>query len=530
MSYVLSMEQNQHIEINPQFKAALELIENSKRNLLLLGKAGTGKSTFLNYLRKNTKKNIAVLAPTGVAAINIQGMTIHSFFGFSIDITLEKVKKYSKNHRSRKILKNLDAIVIDEISMVRADILDCINKFLMLNSPKSNQVFGGIQMVFIGDLYQIPPIVKNDLKHFFTNHYQSPYFFSANIFQEQGENFELIEFEKIYRQKDNNFVAILNAIRNNTVDNTHLTILNQRLQPDFKPKKEELWLYITGTNSAVKQINDTQLALIPKQEKTYFATINGQVNQDSFPTDAELKIKVGAQVMLVSNDSDGRWVNGSLGQVTAILSGLKDQPDTITVKLTSGATVHILPEAWDVFKYDFDEEAKALTTSKIGSFTQYPLRLAWALTVHKSQGKTFDNIIVDLGVTFTPGQMYVALSRCTSIQGLVLKKKVTPSNIFIDRRIVNFITGFQYQKADKAMPLNDKVILIKTAIENKQSVDITYLKAKDEKTTRRITPTFVGTMEYQGKQFIGVSGLCALRNEVRTFRVDRVLTVTAIKN
>lgn len=519
------MELNNHIDINPQFKAALELIENSNRNLLLLGKAGTGKSTFLNYLRTHSKKNIAILAPTGVAAINIQGMTIHSFFGFSIDITLEKIKKFAKTHRSRKILKNLDTIIIDEISMVRADILDCVNKFLMLNSPNEAQVFGGIQMVFIGDLYQIPPIVKNDLRYFFTKHYSSPYFFSANVFVENHQHFDLIEFEKVYRQKDQNFVEILNAIRNNTATKHHLDLLNQRLQPTFSSDNQDFWIYITGTNAAVKKINDTQLAQITNKEKTYLAKINGQVNQDSFPTDTELKLKIGAQVMLVNNDSSGRWVNGSIGQITAIEYDPEKQTDAILVKLSTGQVVDVFPETWDVFKYDFDEEAKALTTSKIGGFTQYPLRLAWAITVHKSQGKTFDNIIVDLGITFTPGQMYVALSRCTSIEGLILKKKVTPQNIFIDRRIVSFVTNFQYQKAAKNCSLEDKINLVKHAIATKQLIEITYLKAQDEKTRRQIFPKFIGTMEYQNKKFIGLTGLCTLRKEMRTFRIDRILEI-----
>jgi len=523
------MQPNQNIEINYEFEQAFNIIENSNRNLLLLGKAGTGKSTFLQYLRSHTKKNIALLAPTGVASINIQGMTIHSFFGFSIDITLDKVKRYAKTHRVRKLLQKLDTIIIDEISMVRADLLDCVNKFLMLNSRHFGQLFGGIQMVFIGDLYQIPPVVKSDLAHFFKTQYASPYFFSSKVFQENKDSFELIEFEKIYRQRDQRFIEILNAIRNNSVTTQHFAILNQRLQPNFEPSKEDFWLYITGTNAAVKKINDIELAKISRPAKTYFAIVEGKINQESFPTDAELKLKVGAQVMMVNNDSAKRWVNGTIGQIVAINQDKEKQVDAIAVKLADSEVVNVFPEEWDVFKYDFNEEKNTLTTIKTGSFVQYPLRLAWAITVHKSQGKTFDNIIVNLGMTFTPGQMYVALSRCTSLEGLVLKSKVAPHNVFIDHRIVDFVTNFQYQKAEIALPLNVKIELIKDAITKKQRLKIIYLKAKDEKSHRIIEPTFVGEIEYQNKKFIGVGGLCVLRNESRAFRLDRILDIKVIE-
>lgn len=522
------MANHSNIEINPQFQQALDLVENSKKNLLLLGKAGTGKSTFLNYLRQNTKKQMVFLAPTGVAAINISGMTIHAFFSFSIDLTLDKVKKLTKNHRSRKILKNLNTIVIDEISMVRADLLDCVNKFLQLNGVHPHKPFGGMQMVFIGDLYQIPPIVKSDLQHFFKTHYPSPYFFSSKIFAEQNQYFDLIEFEKVYRQKDSCFLEILNAIRNNTVKDEHLAIINERLQPNFIPDKNKLWLYITGTNAAVKTINDSMLAQINAPEKKYAATIAGDVNKESFPTDAELALKIGAQIMMVNNDTLGRWVNGSLGQIMAIQTDKEHKLDIIIVKLASGETVNVVPDAWDVFKYAFDETTNALTTEKTGSFKQYPLRLAWALTVHKSQGKTFDNIIVDLGVTFTPGQMYVALSRSTSLNGIVLKKKVGKHNIFIDQRIVNFVTSFQYQKSESNFSLEDKITLIKEAIAHKKMLEITYLKAQDEKSKRVIQPTYVGEMLYQNKKFIGLSGICTLRQETRNFRVDRILELKII--
>ena len=510
------------IEINDQFEKALELIESSKRNLLIFGKAGTGKSTFLNYYRGHSKKKVAVLAPTGVAAINIGGATIHSFFGFSIDITVEKVRRITKNNKIKKILKTIDTIIIDEISMVRADLLDCVSRFLTLNGPYPLEPFGGMQMVFIGDLYQIPPVVKKDVAHFFKNFYQSPYFFSSKSFIEYSPTFDLVEFEKIYRQTDNNFIELLNSIRNNTVTDEHLQKLNERLQPDFKANKDEFWIYITGTNDAVKKINDTMLSSIKGQEIIYTANTDGDIQPGSFPTDKELRLKIGAQVMLVNNDSDGRWVNGSIGHI------IDFKQDVVMVMLSNKEIVEVCQHEWDVFKYDINEETNALNTSKIGSFTQYPMRLAWALTVHKSQGKTFDRVIVDLGATFSPGQMYVALSRCTSMEGLILKKRITANNIFIDYRIVSFLTKFQYVRAEKDLPLEQKICIIKDAIDNKKSIEITYLKAKDEKTKRTIQPLTIGEMYYKDKKFIGMDGFCSLRKESRCFSVARILEINVL--
>ena len=429
------------IEVNEQFQTTFELIENSKQNLLVLGKAGTGKSTFLDFCRNQTTKKMAVLAPTGVAAINIGGATIHSFFGFSIDITLEKIKKLPKHDKRCKLLEQLETIVIDEISMIRADLLDCVAKFLELNGPYPIEPFGGIQMVFIGDLYQIPPVVKKEVATFFKTFYQSPYFFSAKSYITHASSFTLIEFEKIYRQTDSSFINLLNAIRNNTVTNVHLVELNKRYQPSFKAKENEFWVYITGTNKAVKRINDIMLNRLKNQEKVYQAKITGETQQESFPTDTELRLKVGAQIMMVNNDQSGRWNNGTLGKIIEIERDLEH--DLIVVQLANKEVVRVAPNSWDIFQYGVDEETNSLRTIKVGDFTQYPMRLAWALTVHKSQGKTFTNVILDLATTFSPGQMYVALSRCTNLDGLVLKKPITAKSIFIDQQVVEFLGRFK---------------------------------------------------------------------------------------
>lgn len=515
-----------NIEINNEFKQALDLVENTKGNLLICGKAGTGKSTFLQYCRTHSKKKMVVLAPTGVAAINIGGMTIHAFFNFSIDITTEKIKKVGKKNKAKKVLKSIDTIIIDEISMVRADLLDCVEKFLTLNGPYPSQPFGGLQMIFIGDLYQISPVVTKDVEHFFTDFYQSPYFFSAQAFTKYHTTFAFLEFAKIYRQTEQHFVALLNAIRDKTITDKQLQTINQRWQPDFQAPEDEYWVYLTGTNNAVKKINDTRLNNLQEKEQIYLAEIEGNIQPSAFPTDQELKLKIGAQVMMGNNDSQGRWVNGSIGHITNFTYDRENNLDIILVQLANKNIVDVYPYSWDVFKYEINAQTKGLTTTKVGSFTQYPLKLAWALTVHKSQGKTFDNVIVDLGTTFAPGQMYVALSRCTSLAGLILKKKVTTQNILLDYRVVNFSTQFQQTK--KILPLTKKIDIIKHAIANKKLLAITYLQKQDEKTRRTVIPLIMGEMQYNNKKFIGMNGICTLKKEERCFRIDRILEINMI--
>ena len=344
-----------NIEINNEFKQALNLVENSRCNLLICGKAGTGKSTFLHYCRTHSKKKIVVLAPTGVAAINISGMTIHSFFGFSIDITTEKIKKVGKKSKAKKVLKSIDAIIIDEISMVRADLLDCVEKFLTLNGPYPNQPFGGLQMIFIGDLYQIPPVVTKDVEHFFTDFYQSPYFFSAQAFTKYHTTFTFLEFAKIYRQTEQHFVELLNAIRNKTITAKQLQAINQRWQPDFQAPEDEYWVYLTGTNHAVKQINDRMLNNLQEKEWIYLAKIQGNIRPSAFPTDQELKLKIGAQVMMVNNDSQGRWVNGSIGHIINFAHDRENNLNIIMIQLANKTIVDVHPHSWDVFKHRFPQ-------------------------------------------------------------------------------------------------------------------------------------------------------------------------------
>jgi len=512
------------LDLNPQFLEAYELMEETDKNIFVTGRAGTGKSTLLGYFRRNTKKKIVVLAPTGVAALNVQGQTIHSFFGFKPDITLAKVKKLPKKDNEKNgIYKKVDALVIDEISMVRADLLDCVDKFLRLNGKNSRLPFGGVQMVFIGDLYQLPPVVAGAERKIFTENYKSAFFFDAKLF-EDGFEMELVELEKIYRQKDGRLIDLLNAIRNNTATEEHLDSLNENCRPDFEPALDEMYIYLTTTNAMAFDVNEARLDKLKVAPVVVEGEISGDFERRALPTEVSLKLKVGAQVMLLNNDQAGRWVNGSVGKIEEIYE--EEGDILVDVELTDGRLVAVEPYTWKLFNFAFDEKRKSIVSEEAGSFTQLPVKLAWAITIHKSQGKTFPKVIFDVGRgTFAHGQTYVALSRCTDLQGLVLKKPLKKSHIIMDWKVVNFVTRHQYKRAEEDVPLDDKVTILREAALKKESLQITYLKARDEKSRREVTPLYVEEMEYMGKTFLGLRAFCAMRQEERTFRVDRILKI-----
>lgn len=516
-------EVGERIEITPQFSETLELLENTSRSVFITGKAGTGKSTLLRIFRDNTKKKVVVLAPTGVAALNVRGQTIHSFFRFKPDITQDKVKKITKN-KDKNIYQEVDTIVIDEISMVRADLLDCVDKFLRLNSGKAKEPFGGKQMVFIGDLYQLPPVVKAKEREIFKTWYDTPYFFSAHVFQNLP--FEFIELEKIFRQKDEIFIEILNAIRNGTATEELLAVLNQRYKPDYVPPEGEFYIYLTTLNRLANEINDEQLAKIPGLTYDLTGTIEGDFDERDLPTEKTISLKIGAQVMLLNNDPYGQWVNGSVGKVVEIEKDKSGEVKTVVVELRDGEEVYVEPFTWEIFEYQYDEKSASIKTHTLGSFTQFPLRLAWAITIHKSQGKTFDRIILDIsGGTFSPGQVYVALSRCTTLEGIVLKQPLEKRHIFMDWKVPRFLSEYQYRIAEEKMPQEEKIHLLQEAVEEKKSLEIVYLKGNNEKSRRIIDPLYVGELDYEGKKFTGLQAYCHKRKEIRNFRIDRILDI-----
>lgn len=515
---------NDEIDLNEAFLKALEVAENSNKNLFLTGKAGTGKSTFLSYFREHTRKEIAILAPTGVASVNVKGQTIHSFFGFKPDITVHNVKKIKP--KNAKLYKNIDSIVIDEISMVRADLLDCIDVFLRKHGKRKNTPFGGIQMIFIGDLYQLPPVVSSREKFIFKDFYSSPYFFSSHVFKES--EFEFIELEKVYRQSDLAFLEILNSLRNNNVTDKMIENLNKRVKPDFVPDDEDFYVYLTTTNKMAEYINSEKLSKIKNKEFKYYGFVDGEFSESELPTSKELTLKVDSQVMLLNNDSKGRWINGDIGRIIDIQQR-RTEPDIIIVELINGETVEVTPFTWEMFEFYYDKEKKKISTDVVGQFTQYPLKLAWAITIHKSQGLTFDKLIVDIGRgTFSHGQLYVALSRCRSLEGLVLKRPISKKHILLDSRIVQFLTHFQYRHAEKTLPIKDKIALLERAVDEGKQLEIVYLKSTNLKTKRTIKPLFVGPMEYGNKTFFGLRAFCTMRMEERNFNVEKILEIREI--
>ncbi len=508
------------VELNPEFRRALDIMENTSQHVFITGKAGTGKSTLLEYFRQQTHKKAAVLAPTGVAALNVRGQTVHSFFGFRPDVTLDKIKKVSSE--KQRLYKNLDTLIIDEMSMVRADLLDCVEKHLRLNGPFPRQVFGGVQMIFIGDLYQLPPVVTAAEKPIFSGRYPSPYFFSATVFSRLDFDMDMVELEKVYRQTDREFIQLLNAIRNRSVTDQDIERLNHRLNPAFIPERNEFYIYLTSTNQQAWKINQEKLLQLKGNIFRYQSMINGEFDVSALPTDECLELKPGAQIMLVNNDRMGRWVNGTVGRIVDLPANGEEGP--LEVELQDGETVAVKPHIWELFRYEYDESAGKITSEPAGEFWQYPVRLAWAITIHKSQGKTFDRAVIDIGRgTFAHGQVYVALSRCRGFDGLILKKEIQKKHIRMDYRVVRFLTRFQYKKAEEKISYAGKKSLIQTAIKQGDALHLVYLKPDDTKSRRRILPKSIKRMEYKGKAFEGVNAFCQKRGADRVFRIDRML-------
>ncbi len=530
------MTEKHEIELNEQFLRAFRTMDETDRNVFITGRAGTGKSTLLTYFRDNTEKNIAVLAPTGVAAVNVKGQTIHSFFNFKLNLTPDTAGKVKP--REKDIYKKLDAIVIDEISMVRADLLDCVDIFLRRYGKRKGRPFGGIQMVFIGDLYQLPPVVTSREKALFKDHYKSPYFFSSRVFDDDlfsktsgGSapfEMEFIELEKVYRQRDEGFLSILNSIRNNTVSTDEINVINRRYDPDFSEKLGGFYIYLTTTNALAEEINMTRISGLKAEEYKYQGIMNGDFSERNLPTALDLTIKEGAQVMLLNNDSLGRWINGSIGRIAEI-EEVGDDPDVLWVELPDGEIVDVLPYKWEMYEFSYDKKELKILSESVGSFVQYPLRLAWAVTIHKSQGMTFDNAIIDIGNgTFSHGQLYVALSRCTTMNGLILKRPVHKRNVLLDRRVVGFVTKYQYEQAAKQFPMEERIALLEKAIKEERKLEIVYLKTGDEKSKRTIIPKFTGEMKYRGRKFPGIKALCMEKQDERVFHVERILEMKIV--
>ncbi|MCY3822004.1 MAG: AAA family ATPase [Gammaproteobacteria bacterium] len=510
------------IEINREFARALERIASGRGNLFITGKAGTGKSTLLEYYREHAAETPVILAPTGVAALNVGGETVHRFFGFGIDVTPEMVRSSRRRPRYPGIYKKLRTIIIDEASMLRADLLDCVDMFLRKHGPSPGAPFGGVQMVFVGDLYQLPPVVTGGERDIFRSIYETPYFFSAGALADS--DLEIIELEKVYRQEDAEFVALLNSVRNDSVDDAGVAHLNARVDPAFEPPDDVFAITLTTTNRNADRVNGDRLASLPGRASTSIAEISGEFGREHYPTATELAFKPGAQVMMLNNDSVDRWVNGSLGVIESV-AAWEEGRQGVKIRLRGEAgAVHVEPHTWEVIRFVL--QSGEITSESVGRFTQLPFRLAWAVTIHKSQGKTFDNVVIDLERgAFAAGQTYVALSRCTSFEGIVLRRPVRRSSIRADWRIQKFLTGYRYREAKQAMPASEKAALIRRAIEDGAEIEMTYLKADDTRSERRVLPLSVGRQSYGGRSFLGMRAFCRMRGEERMFRVDRILAL-----
>jgi ATP-dependent DNA helicase PIF1 len=411
----------EHLDINDEFKSAFDLMEHTRECLFITGKAGTGKSTLLKYFKANTGKKIIVLAPTGVAAINVGGQTIHSFFRLPPKIIQ---KDAIRRLRDKSLIENLDMVIIDEVSMVRSDLMDGIDYALRLNRGRMKTPFGGVQMVFFGDLFQLSPVVENEARELLEKRYSSPYFFSAKVFNDC--NIKPIELSTIYRQKDSSFMELLNRVRNKEHTKEDLDILNKRVQKDMAVSKKDETVILTTTNNLANTINQERLSELPGKE------ITGKFEESAYPTGTSLKLKKGAQVILIKNDPAKQWVNGTLAKVAAL------SKDSIVVDI-NGRACDIPIVKWQKIEYSYNEDEGKIEDEVVGTFAQYPIKLAWAITIHKSQGQTFDKVIIDLGRgAFTHGQLYVALSRCTCLDGIRFKRPVIHSDIIFDRRIYEF--------------------------------------------------------------------------------------------
>ena len=443
---------------NREFQDALNLVRYTRQSVFLTGKAGTGKSTFLRYVCKHTKKKHVVLAPTGIAAINAGGSTLHSFFklpfypllpddsNFSLQRgRIHEFFKYSKQHR--KLLEELELVIIDEISMVRADIIDAVDRILRVYSHNLRQPFGGKQLLLVGDVFQLEPVVKADEREILNRFYPSPYFFSARVFTQ----IELvsIELQKVYRQTDPGFISVLDHIRNNTIEAADLQQLNTRYNVPDSPDDKDLYITLATRRDNVDYINSHKLAELPGEAVTFRGKVTGEFPDSSLPTSLDLTLKPGAQIIFVKNDFEKRWVNGTIG----VVAGFDLEEETLYVQTDDGKECDVKPETWRNIRYTYNEQKKQIEEEELGTFSQFPVRLAWAITIHKSQGLTFARAVIDLsGGVFAGGQTYVALSRCTSLEGIRLKKPVSRADVFVRPEIVSFAQRFNNRVAvDRAL-------------------------------------------------------------------------------
>ena len=447
------------MEMNEESIMAWNIIEKTSANLFLTGKAGTGKTTFLKELKRLSPKRMVVLAPTGIAAINAGGMTIHSFFQLPFSPYVPgttfgggEQKRYKFSKAKRNIIRSIDLLVIDEISMVRSDLLDAVDSVLRQFRKRHDLPFGGVQLLMIGDLHQLAPVVSGQEEEMLRQYYDTPYFFSSNALKQAG--YLTIELQKVYRQQDQQFISLLNQIRENRATADTLQALNQRYIPNFEPPKNGNYIRLTTHNAPAQYINEQQLAALPSQASSFTAEVEDDFPESSYPADFNLVLKPGAQVMFIKNDPQHRFYNGMIGEVRTIVG------DKITVRSKDTDEEFELEKAeWTNAKYTLNEETKEIEETVEGIFRQYPVRLAWAITIHKSQGLTFEHAVIDASRSFTHGQTYVALSRCKTLEGMVLSQPLSPSAIISDKTIDSFNSQIASPTAQQIASLEQQYVL-----------------------------------------------------------------------
>ena len=507
------------MEMNEESILAWNIIEKTSANLFLTGKAGTGKTTFLKRLKELSPKRMIVLAPTGIAAINAGGMTIHSFFQLPFSPYVPgttfgsgEQKRYQFSKLKRNIIRSIDLLVIDEISMVRSDLLDAIDSVLRQYRKRHDLPFGGVQLLMIGDLQQLAPVVTPQEEHLLGQHYDTPFFFSSNALKQVG--YLTVELKKIYRQQDEQFISLLNQIRENKASEETLQALNQRYIPNFVPPKEGNYIRLTTHNAPAQYINEQQLAALPAQPFSFTADIEGDFPETSYPADFKLTLKPGAQVMFIKNDPQHRFYNGMIGEVIGVKTDENGSKIIVRSK-DSGEEFELEKMEWTNAKYTLNEKTKEIEETVEGKFMQYPLRLAWAITIHKSQGLTFEHAIIDASHSFTHGQTYVALSRCKTLEGMVLSQPLSRGAIISSQTVDTFTSQLAAPSQEQISSLELQYIIYCIS----ELFDFYSIRASYEHLMRCLVEFFNGkyprvVSEYQKLQVV-LKSLIAVSDKFR---------------
>lgn len=521
--------------LTDEFKEILEILKNTNESLFITGKAGTGKSSLLKHFIKNTNKKLVVLAPTGIAALNVSGQTIHSFFRFPPSII--NTKQIEPDYVRAELFKNLQMVIIDEVSMVRADLMNGIDIFLRKNRNRLNEPFGGVQMVFIGDLFQLPPVVIDKDRDYFLNTFGGHYFFDATAFQNFKYHFK--ELTTIFRQSNEQpeFKSMLNNIRNNEAQFADMALLNSRHKDNAG--EQENSIFLTTRRNIARNINNDKLENLQGEKFSYVGTLSGKYLKlkeeaeekldDKLPAPYKLELKKNAQIMMLKNDGGKRWVNGSIGKVEKL------EEDAITINI-EGSKYKIEKENWNEVEYTLNKETKEIEERIIAGFSQFPLQLSYAMTIHKSQGKTFDKITVDVGTgAFAHGQIYVALSRCRTLEGIILNNPIKNNDIIVDPRVIEFYKTKSIPKSNKANSIvSTNKLSIKeellTAVKNGNKIKVLYENFNGE-ASERILSNLQITDDFNdfGYDKQHVKAFCHLRNEERSFKIDRIKQIETLK-